>query len=90
MIPNRNLLDLALDVAAKHKIPYHLASVDKGGTDTGKIHMNKAGVPSLVIGVATRYIHSHIGMIHRTDYDNAVKLVTEIVKVLDARKVASL
>jgi endoglucanase len=90
MIPNRNLLDLALDVAAKHKIPYHLASVDKGGTDTGKIHMNKAGVPSLVIGVATRYIHSHIGIIHRADYDNAVNLVTEIVKVLDARKVASL
>jgi endoglucanase len=90
MIPNRNLLDLALDVAAEHKIPYHLASVDKGGTDTGKIHMNKAGVPSLVIGVATRYIHSHIGMIHRTDYDNAVRLVTEIIKVLDARKVASL
>lgn len=90
MIPNRNLLDLALDVAAKHKIPYHLASVDKGGTDTGKIHMNKAGVPSLVIGVATRYIHSHIGIIHRADYDNAVRLVTEIVKVLDARKVASL
>lgn len=90
MIPNRNLLDLALDVAAKHKIPYHLASVDKGGTDTGKIHMNKAGVPSLVIGVATRYIHSHIGIIHRADFDNAVRLVTEIVKVLDVRKVASL
>jgi putative aminopeptidase FrvX len=47
-------------------------------------------VPSLVIGVATRYIHSHIGIIHRADYDNAVNLVTEIVKVLDARKVASL
>jgi putative aminopeptidase FrvX len=90
MIPNRNLLDLALDVAAKRKIPYHLASIDKGGTDTGKIHMNRAGVPSLVIGVATRYIHSHIGIIHRSDYDNAVRLFTEMVKVLDARKVASL
>jgi putative aminopeptidase FrvX len=90
MIPNRNLLDLAIDVATKHRIPYHLASVDKGGTDTGKIHMNRAGVPSLVIGVATRYIHSHIGVIHRSDYDNAVRLVTEIVRVLDARKVAAL
>lgn len=90
MIPNRNLLDLALDVAARHKIPHHLASIDKGGTDTGKIHMNRAGVPSLVIGVATRYIHSHIGVIHRTDYDNAVRLITEMVKALDAKKVASL
>jgi putative aminopeptidase FrvX len=90
MIPNRNLLDLAIDVATKAKIPYHLATVDKGGTDTGKIHMNKAGVPSLVIGVPTRYIHSHIGIIHRSDYDNCVKFITEMVRVLDARKVASL
>jgi endoglucanase len=90
MIPNRNLLDLTLDVAARKKIPYHLASIAKGGTDTGRIHLNKAGVPSLVIGVATRYIHSHIGMIHRADYDNAVKLVTELIRVLDKKKVASL
>jgi putative aminopeptidase FrvX len=90
MIPNRNLLDLTLDVAAKNKIPHHLATVDKGGTDTGKIHMNRAGVPSLVIGVPTRYIHSHIGMIDRADYDSCVKLIVEMVRVLDAKRVASL
>jgi putative aminopeptidase FrvX len=90
MIPNRNLLDLTLDVATKTKIPFHLASIAKGGTDSGRIHLNRAGVPSLVIGVPTRYIHSHIGIIHRSDYDNAVRLVTELVKVLDKKKVASL
>lgn len=90
MIPNRNLLDLTIDVATKKKIPFHLASIARGGTDTGRIHLNRAGVPSLVIGVATRYIHSHIGIIDRSDYDNAVRLVTEMVKVLDKKKVASL
>lgn len=90
MLPNRNLLDLVLDIAAQKKIPYHLASVPKGGTDTGRIHLNQAGVPSLVIGVPTRYIHSHVGIIHRSDYDNTVRLVTETVKVLDKKKVASL
>jgi putative aminopeptidase FrvX len=90
MIPNRNLLDLTIDVAAKHRIPYHLSSIEKGGTDSGKIHMNRAGVPSLVIGVPTRYIHSHIGVIYRDDYDNAVRLITETVKALDAKRVAAL
>ena len=90
MIPNRNLLDLTLDVATRKKIPFHLASIAKGGTDSGRIHLNRAGVPSLVIGVPTRYIHSHMGIIHRSDYDNAVRLVTELVKVLDKKKVASL
>jgi putative aminopeptidase FrvX len=90
MIPNRNLLDLTIDLAKSKRIPFHLASIAKGGTDTGRIHLNRAGVPSLVIGVATRYIHSHLGIIHRSDYDNAVKLVTEVIKVLDKKKAASL
>jgi putative aminopeptidase FrvX len=90
MIPNRNLLDLVMNIAAVKKIPYHLASVPKGGTDCGRIHLNRAGVPSLVIGVPTRYIHSHVGIIHRADYDNAVRLVTEAVKVLDKKTVSKL
>jgi putative aminopeptidase FrvX len=90
MIPNRNLVDLAVEVAKKKKIPYHFTSLERGGTDSGRIHMNKGGVPSLVIGVATRYIHSHIGVLSREDFDNAVRLMIEIVKVLDAKKVASL
>jgi len=90
MIPNRNLVDLAVEVAKKKKIPYHFASLERGGTDSGRIHMNKGGVPSLVIGVATRYIHSHIGVLHRGDFDNAVTLMTEIAKVLDTKTVASL
>lgn len=90
MIPNRNLVDLAVEVAKKRKIPYHFTSLERGGTDSGRIHINRGGVPSLVIGVATRYIHSHTGVLHRGDFDNAVRLMTEMVKVLDAKKVASL
>jgi endoglucanase len=47
-------------------------------------------VPSIVIGAPVRYIHSHNGILNRTDYDNMVKLVAELVKRLDARTVASL
>lgn len=37
----------------------------------------------LSIGIATRYIHSHAGILHRDDYDNAVKLMVEVIKKLD-------
>jgi len=40
-------------------------------------------VPALSIGIATRYIHSHAGILHRDDYDNAVKLMVEVIKKLD-------
>jgi putative aminopeptidase FrvX len=47
-------------------------------------------VPALAITVATRYLHSHTSVIHEDDYLNTVKLVTEVVKRLDADKVKEL
>jgi len=41
-------------------------------------------VPALSITIATRYIHSHAALLHREDYENAVKLITEVVKRLDS------
>ena len=48
------------------------------------------GVPTVVIGVAARHIHSHGGIIHRDDYDNAVKLLTAVIARLDADTVSGL
>jgi endoglucanase len=90
MIPNRRLRDLVIDIATEKKIPFHLAALDRGGTDGGRIHISRAGVPCLYMGIATRYIHSHSGIIHKGDFENLVKLIVEVVKVLDSKKVASL
>jgi endoglucanase len=40
--------------------------------------------------VPTRHIHSHNAIICRDDYDQALKLVAELVKRLDAKAVAGL
>ncbi len=88
MIPNRGLRDFVIDVAEELNIPYQLDSLSGGGTDAGAIHTFKDGVPSLVIAVPTRYIHSHAGIIHREDYENAIKLVKEVVLRLDSETVA--
>ncbi|UCC78945.1 MAG: M42 family metallopeptidase [Candidatus Zixiibacteriota bacterium] len=89
MIPNRHLRDFTVKIAEKNKIPFHFSSIERGGTDGGRIHMSRAGVPTIYLGIATRYIHSHTGVIHKVDFDNLVKLITEMVKRLDARTVAS-
>ena len=54
-----------------------------GGTDAGIIHMIRAGCPSLVLGIPTRHIHSHVGILSLADVENCVKLVLEVVKSLD-------
>lgn len=90
LIPNTKLRDLVAGVAESKKIPYHFSAIPFGGTDGGKVHLNRYGVPTLVIAVPTRYIHSAAGILHRKDFDNAVRLVAEVVKRLDGATVQGL
>ena len=90
MIPNLRLRDLFVETAEELKIPFQFDLLDRGGTDSGAIHLHRRGVPNLVIAVPTRHMHSHAGIIHRDDYDRTVQLVTAVIKKLDAATVANL
>jgi endoglucanase len=90
MVPNLKLRDLVIATAEELEIPLQFSAMPGGGTDGGQIHLNSAGVPTVVIGVPTRHIHSHNAMICREDYDRALVLVVALVKKLDAETVAGL
>jgi endoglucanase len=90
MVPNIKLRDFVIKTAESKKIPYHLTYMERGGTDGSRIHVSRMGVPSIVVGPPVRYIHSHNGILNRTDYDNTVKLITEVIKKLDKKTVKSL
>ena len=90
MIPNARLRDLAVDICEKQKIPYHLGTVERGGTDAGRFHVYDTGIPSLVVFIPTRYIHSHSTIMDRKDYDAAVRLLVELAKRLDKKTVGGL
>ena len=90
MIPNTRLRDLAVEVAESAGIPYQFDSMAAGGTDAGRIQMQGRGVPALVIGVPTRYVHSHTGIISLKDYALTLDLLVRLVMALDEKRVASL
>jgi putative aminopeptidase FrvX len=90
MIPNIRFRDLVLETADQIGVPVQLSAIEGGATDGAVIHLHGIGVPTIVIGVAARHIHSHSSIIHRNDYDNAVKLLIALVNRLDAETVASL
>jgi endoglucanase len=80
-----------MDIAAEQDIPLQISSYAVGGsTDGSKIHLHGVGVPTVVLGVPTRHIHSHGGIIHREDYENGVKLLTAVVSQLDDETVKGL
>lgn len=83
MIPHTKLRNFVIDTAEQNDIPYQLDFVEGGGTDAGRIHIHNQGVPSLVLSIPTRYIHSHNSIIHRSDYEAAVRLALAVIKRLD-------
>lgn len=84
LIPHVGLRDLVIDTAQAEGIPLQFDKMPGGGTDAGKMHVFGAGVPSLVVGVPVRYIHTHASIMHRGDFDQAAQLLVAVIKRLDA------
>ncbi len=90
LVPHTGLRDLVIEVAEQEGVPIQFDRVAGGGTDAGRIQLYGAGVPSLVVGVAVRYIHTHAAILHRDDFDQAARLMTAVVKRLDTATVTQL
>ena len=75
MIVNPRLLAFLKRTAEREGIPYQLKTQPGGGTDGGAIHLAGEGVPTAVISLPCRYIHSPTALLHRDDYANALRLV---------------
>jgi len=90
MIPNLKLRDLVIDVAEDNGIPLQSSVMARGGTDAGKMHTHGSGVPGVVLGVPTRYIHAHAGILSVSDYLKTLDLLTALIRVLDEDTVQSL
>ena len=83
LIGHVGLREAVLDVAKEHNIPYQLDYLVRGGTDAGAISLVHDGAPAMSFCIATRYIRSHTSILHKDDYENAVKLIVEVIKKLD-------
>ncbi len=90
MVPSLKLRDLVVQTAEQNHIPIQFDTMAGGGTDAGRFHIHAAGVPSLVLGFATRYIHSHAALIHRDDMENAARLLAKVIQRLDGTTVQAI
>jgi putative aminopeptidase FrvX len=79
-LANPRLVDWTVSLAKEAGIPFQLAVRRSGGTNAGRYHLAHKGVPTVVLGVPSRYIHSHLSMIDLKDYEATcalTKLLTE-------------
>lgn len=88
-ISNRRLARWIEDLATELELPLQRAVRRSGGTDAGSIHRAGRGVPTVVIGVPARYIHTHAALMHLHDFESARQLILEATRRLDRQTVKS-
>ncbi|MHA1912530.1 MAG: M42 family metallopeptidase [Candidatus Kariarchaeaceae archaeon] len=76
MIASKKVRERLVSVAKEKEILYQFKVPSRGGTDAGIIHLTKRGIPSGVVSVPGRYIHSPCTIIDKRDLLNAIDLVT--------------
>ena len=90
MIPNRKLRDFFFDVAREEGISLQADVLTGYGEDGAEIQKFDTGRPAVNMTVPTRYLHSHTGVIQRSDFDGAVELLLAVLTRLDADMVREL
>lgn len=75
---HNKLLQLIVDTAEENKIPIQReASSRSTGTDTDAFAYSNGGVPSALISLPLRYMHTTVEMAHKSDVENVIKLIYE-------------
>lgn len=80
------VFDLLYDTAVAEGIPFTVeASARRTGTDADAVHLSRAGVPSGLVLVPLRYMHSPVEMVQLSDVHNAARLIAAFARRLDSR-----
>lgn len=76
-----NLLKQLIDIANKNKIPFQRAAASRAtGTDTDAFAYSNEGVPSALISLPLRYMHTTVEMCRKEDVENTIRLIYEVLK----------
>ncbi|SHF23939.1 endoglucanase [Caldanaerobius fijiensis DSM 17918] len=79
-IVHPKIKEFLTSVAEKNNIKYQYEILEMGTTDAAEIHVSKTGVPSGVISVPSRYVHSHSEMVDKNDVEAAINLLVHAIE----------
>lgn len=80
---HNTLLKRIISAAEKEKIQFQRAAVSRAtGTDTDAFAYGAAGVPSALISLPLRYMHTTVESVHRDDVEDVIKLIYASLRML--------
>ena len=78
-----NLRELIIEAAEQNDIPFQRAASSRvTGTDTDAFAYSNGGVPSALISLPLRYMHTTVEMVHQSDVKNVIELIYNSVKLI--------
>lgn len=82
-VTHNGMREYILDTVESLGVKYQYYT-SQGGTDAGRVHIHGRGVPSIVVAIPSRYIHSHASIINYDDYLAAKETLTTLIKNLNS------
>jgi putative aminopeptidase FrvX len=77
------VFELLHDAAERESIPFTVSASARGtGTDADAIHLSRAGVPTGLVSIGLRYMHSPVEMVQLSDIDACARLIAAFAKSL--------
>jgi putative aminopeptidase FrvX len=81
---HKKLLDLIIDAANKRNLPFQRAAASRGtGTDTDAFAYSNEGVPSALISLALKYMHTTVETASKKDIESVIDLIVAFLEDLD-------
>jgi len=81
---HQKLLDIIIATAEKHQIPFQREAASRvTGTDTDAFAYSNGGVPSALISLPLRYMHTTVEMAHKDDVNNLIWLIYEALQNIE-------
>jgi len=82
VIVNEKIKEIFIETAKENKIPYQIDVLEGGMTDGAMIYMNREGIPTGVLSIPTRYIHSPTGVFSIKDVEATIDLCIKSIEKL--------
>lgn len=79
-IGDKRLINDILNTARAEGIAYQIKRSAAGGNDAGAIHISRDGIPTAVISVPCRYIHSPVSVADSSDHEGMIALLDAYLK----------
>jgi putative aminopeptidase FrvX len=88
MVSNPRVQAFARKIAEENNIPWQVIARSNGQTNAARYHLVEPGIPTLVVGIPARYIHTHYSFAALDDPENAILFGRKFLEAINQKVIS--